>query len=71
MLYIQHGSGKIMSNFGDLKFKEGDYIIIPKGVIWKAVYTRKTKILIVESKSSIETPNKYRNRFLEKFRYLL
>jgi len=63
MLYIQHGSGIIMSNFGDLKFQEGDYIIIPKGVIWKAKYTTKTKMLIVESKSSIETPNKYRNRF--------
>ncbi len=63
MLYIQHGSGVIMSNFGNLKFQKGDYVIIPKGVIWKARFIKKTKMLIVESKSSIETPTKYRNRF--------
>ena len=63
MLYIQDGSGLIMSNFGNLKFQKGDYVIIPKGVIWKAKFIDKTKVLIVESKSSIETPAKYRNRF--------
>ena len=63
MFYVQYGSGVIMSTFGDLEYKEGDYIIIPKGVTWKYKLDEETKLLIVESKSAIETPEKYRNRF--------
>ena len=33
IIYIQNGHGLFMSNFGCLNFSEGDYIIIPKGVI--------------------------------------
>ena len=63
LFYIQYGSGKIMTNFGDLEYNKGDYIVIPKGVIWQIKYTNKTKMLIVESASAIKTPKKYRNRF--------
>ena len=63
ILYIQYGKGVIMSSFGDLEYKEGDYIVIPRGVVWKAKLGKKTKLLVVESKSAIETPKKYRNRF--------
>ena len=63
LLYIQYGKGSLLTNFGNLNYNEGDYIVIPKGVIWKFQCTNKTKLLIVESKSAIETPAKYRNRF--------
>jgi len=63
LLYIQYGKGTILTNFGNLDYNKGDYIVIPKGVIWKFQCTKKTKLLIVESKSAIETPAKYRNRF--------
>jgi len=63
LLYVQYGSGLIMSSFGDFKYSKGDYIVVPKGVTYKIKYTKKTKMLVVESKSSIETPNKFRNKF--------
>ena len=49
LLYIQYGSGILMTNFGNLTYKKGDYVIIPKGIIWKIKYTKKTKMLVVES----------------------
>ena len=62
LFYIQGGSGNLLTNFGLLKYEKGDYIIIPKGVIYKMDVSEKTHALIVESVSSIETPKKYRNR---------
>jgi len=61
LLYVQYGTGVLKSNFGDLKYKSGDYIVIPKGVIWQFQITSKTKLLIVESTSSIRIPKKYKN----------
>ena len=63
LFYIQYGSGVISTNFGDLKYSSGDYVIIPKGVIYNIKYTKNTKMLVVESNSSINSPKKYRNRF--------
>ena len=63
LLYIQYGEGVLSTNFGNLVYKKGDYIVIPRGVIWKHSYNKKTKMFIVESKRPIETPAKYRNRF--------
>ena len=63
MIYIQSGMGAINTNFGDLELREGDYVIIPRGVIWKLKIEESISCLLVESKGPIETPNRYRNRF--------
>ena len=63
LLYVQYGKGVLSTNYGDLCYKKGDYIIIPRGVIWKLENDKKTKLLIVESKNPIHTPAKYRNKF--------
>lgn len=61
LMYVQYGSGIISTNFGDLKYSKGDYIIIPKGVIYQVNFTAKTKMLLVESVYPITTPKKNRN----------
>ena len=63
LMYVQYGSGIIKTNFGDLAYVEGDYIIIPRGVIWSLKNKTKTKMLIVESVRPIEIPRKYKNKF--------
>jgi homogentisate 1,2-dioxygenase len=63
LLYVQYGSGVISTNFGDLKYNKGDYVVIPKGVIYNIKYVKKTKMLVVESSSPINSPEKYRNKF--------
>ena len=35
VLYIQSGEGKLISNFGTIQIKPGDYMVIPRGVIWQ------------------------------------
>ena len=63
VLYVQSGFGSLVSNFGNLEFSKGDYIVIPRGIIWQLDSNDKVRMLVIESKGSIETPNKYRNRF--------
>ncbi len=63
VLYIQSGEGKLISNFGTLQIKPGDYMVIPRGVIWQMSPSETVRILVIESAGPVETPNRYRNRF--------
>ena len=59
MIYVQSGKGIINSNFGDLELRPGDYVIIPRGVIWKLKMEESISCLLIESKGPIEAPNRY------------
>ena len=64
ILFIQKGSGILKTLFGELKFNYADYIVIPRGTIYKIEFeTSNNKLLIIESKSPIVTPKRYRNEF--------
>ena len=61
LFYVQYGKGCLETNLGNLKFKPGDYIVIPRGIIYKFIISEQTKLLSIESKEPIETPKKYKN----------
>ena len=63
LLYVQSGSGLFKSNLGIIEILKGDYIVIPRGIIWKLIPDNNIKLLIVDSSGPIETPNRYRNNF--------
>ena len=61
-LFIHEGSGKLLTNFGNLELSPGDYAIIPRGVIWKIDVKEKLEVLIIETNGPIKTPKRYRNK---------
>jgi len=64
MLFIHVGSGTLRTNYGNIPFSYGDYLIIPKGVIYQIDFdTEENRILYVESFEPIFTPKRYRNNF--------
>ena len=64
MLFIHVGSGKLRTMFGELDFKYGDYLIIPRGITYQIDFdTEENRILYIESFSPIFTPSRYRNNF--------
>ena len=64
MIFIHKGSGKLRTIVGNLDFSYGDYLIIPRGMIYKIDFdTDENRLFIVESKSPIYTPKSYRNWF--------
>jgi len=63
LFYIQNGEGSLDTNFGRLHIKAGDYVVIPRGVIWQMNPKGAIGMLVMESAEPVETPNRYRNRF--------
>ena len=64
LLFIHEGSGKLESQFGILPYHEGDYLVIPRGTIYRVVAeTNATRMLVIESPSAIEVPRRYRNEY--------
>ncbi len=63
IFYIQSGSAALQTNLGDLDCNSGDYIVIPRGIIWQLHPSNELRLLVIESAGPVETPSRYRNRF--------
>ncbi|MHC5200982.1 homogentisate 1,2-dioxygenase [Myroides sp. LJL119] len=64
LLFIHKGQGTLRTMLGNLEFKYGDYLLIPRGIIYQIDFeTLDNRLFIVESKSPIYTPKRYRNWF--------
>jgi homogentisate 1,2-dioxygenase len=62
VLFVHDGSGYLISQFGKLAIRQGDYIVIPRTVIYKLEFNEgPLRLLIIESASPIETVKRYRN----------
>ncbi|MGN6476529.1 MAG: homogentisate 1,2-dioxygenase [Flavipsychrobacter sp.] len=62
LLFVHKGSGTLHTMYGQLPFKYGDYVLIPRGTVYKIEFeTKENRLLIVESFSPIYTPKRYRN----------
>jgi homogentisate 1,2-dioxygenase len=63
VLFIHDGSGSLVSQFGKLDFRQGDYVVIPRTVIYKLQFNEgPLRLLIIESASPVETVKRYRNQ---------
>lgn len=64
MLFIHKGSGTLRTLVGNLKFGYGDYLLIPRGMIYQIDFdTEDNRLFIVESHRPMYTPKRYRNWF--------
>lgn len=64
LLFIHKGSGKLRTLVGNIDFSYGDYLVIPRGMIYQIDFdTTDNRLLIVESFSPILTPRNYRSKF--------
>ena len=64
VLFIHKGTGTLRTQLGNIKFGYGDYLVIPRGMIYQIEFdTADNRMFIIESKSPIYTPKRYRNWF--------
>ncbi len=64
VIFVHEGTGVLKSVFGQLEFKYGDYIVIPRGTIYQIEFAEENnRLLIVESFSPVVYPKRYRNDF--------
>ena len=62
MLFIHKGKGTLRTFMGNIPFEYGDYLIIPRGMIYQMEFdTTDNRIFYVESFSPFYTPKRYKN----------
>ncbi len=61
--FVHEGAGTLKSQFGNLPFRKGDYIVIPFGVTWQMVLNEECKFFTIENPSQIQPPKRYRNDY--------
>lgn len=63
VIYIHDGNGVLISPFGKLQIRQGDYVVIPRTVIYKLEFEEgPLRLLIIESAAPVETVKRYRNQ---------
>lgn len=64
LLFIHDGSGHMESLFGTVDFKPGDYLVIPRGTIYKLHFDKlPVRMIAIVSHGPIEIPKRYRNEY--------
>jgi homogentisate 1,2-dioxygenase len=64
VIFVHKGTGTLRTIVGNIQFKEGDYLVIPRGMIYTMKFdTPNNRLFIVESYTPIYTPKRYRNHF--------
>jgi homogentisate 1,2-dioxygenase len=63
-LFVHDSGGRLESMFGTVEFMPGDYLVIPRGTIYKITFdTLPVRMIAVVSYGPISVPKRYRNEF--------
>jgi homogentisate 1,2-dioxygenase len=63
LIFVHEGSGVLKTQYGQLDFTYGDYLIIPRGSIYQITFaTENNRLFIVESFSPIRYPKRYMSK---------
>lgn len=49
LLFIHEGAGHLYCDFGHLQYRDGDYLMIPRGTAWRIEATQPTFMLLIEN----------------------
>lgn len=64
VIFVHEGSGVVKTQYGNLPFKYGDYIVIPRGTIYQIEFdTQENRLLIVDSFGPIVPPKRYLSKY--------
>jgi len=63
VIFVHEGSGTLETIFGELPYKEGDYVVIPRGTTYRLRPEGEQRYLVFESPGLIEIPRRYRNEY--------
>ncbi|MEM8962052.1 MAG: homogentisate 1,2-dioxygenase [Acidobacteriota bacterium] len=65
VLFIHDGTGVLESQFGLLRYRPGDYLVLPTGVMWRLLPDPDVaqRILVIESFGHVVPPKRYLNNY--------
>jgi len=64
VLFVHKGTGTLESMLGRLDFGEGDYVVVPRGTIYRVSFAGDgNRLFIVESSGPVDWPKQFRNQY--------
>jgi homogentisate 1,2-dioxygenase len=64
VIFIHRGKGVLKTQLGNIDFSYGDYLVVPRGMIYQMHFeSEDNRLLIIQSFHPIYTPKRYRNWF--------
>lgn len=64
VLFIHEGTGTVKTQYGELSFSYGDYVVIPRGTIYQISFdTEDNRLFIIDSFSPITFPKRYVSKY--------
>jgi homogentisate 1,2-dioxygenase len=58
LLFVHNGAGDFYCDYGHLRFETGDYLLVPRGTMWRIVPEGEADLLLIESSGNPYTmPN--------------
>ena len=61
---MHKGTGTLRTFLGNIDFKEGDYVVVPRGVIYTIKFnSSENRLFVVESYTPVYTPKKVQKSF--------
>jgi len=65
LIFVHHGKGNFLSEYGSLPFDQWDYIVVPKGTTYQIKFDsfEGNKLFIVESSTPFDIPRHFRNEY--------
>lgn len=64
ILFCHDGPATLRSMFGTLEVRPLDYVVVPRGTIWRIDHASyPARLLVIESAGGVTTPKRYRNEY--------
>ncbi len=64
VIFVHKGTGTLKTQYGQIPFRYGDYLVIPRGCIYQIEFdTEDNRLFITESFSPIQFPKRYMSRY--------
>lgn len=64
MVFVHEGTGTVKTQYGNLPFGPGDYIVLPRGTIYQVEFTDEmNRLFIVESFTPLRFPKRYMSHY--------
>jgi homogentisate 1,2-dioxygenase len=61
VIFVHEGSGTLETIFGELPYREGDYVVVPRGTTYRFRPEGEQRHLVFETPGLITIPRRYRN----------
>lgn len=65
VLFVHDGTGVLETQFGEIHYRPGDYLVLPTGVIWRVIPDEDVaqRMLVVEAYGHVAPPKRYLNNY--------